>query len=341
MDMDIDWCLTCEKHIVRYSPNLCSFNSPPFQNGSSPYCSPACQNRAGPSNELHIYDGTSSEDYSSIAGDEDDGDVIFHLIDSAEPTTSRWLGSDAAGISAWAADIPTGAPPPRDIQSPDDQSSFYSFSRSTYRPSPPNLLKNPRRIVPPSLSMTIPPTAPRTPSTPMVTPRRQQSTTSIAPSANASMGQTSLNSAATESSLATPASSNPVPISCVSRQPSVLDDMYIQVRSWASPSPAPIPSTQQPQPPVTPMNLPKATPKPRPSQFPPVTITSSSHSCHGFADQSAVYWMACPVLDQLATKPPHHYEPFRGRPLPTDIPLRRDDHPSYRTRGRKPSRADA
>jgi hypothetical protein len=338
MDMDIDWCLTCEKHIVRHSPIPCSFNSPPFQNGPSLYCSSACQNRAGPSNESHIYDGISSEDYSSIAGAENDDDVIFHPVDSAEPTTSRWLGSDAAGISAWAADIPSGAPPLGDIQSPDDQSSFYSFSRSTYRPSPPNLLKNPRRIVPPSLSMTTPTTAPPTPSTPMVTPKRQQSTTSIAPSPNASMGQVSLNSAATESSLATPASSNPVPISCASRQPSVLDDMYIQVRSWASPSPAPIPSTQQLQ---LPMNLPKATPKPRPSQVPPVRIMSSSRSCYGFADQSTAYWMAGTVLDQLATKPPHHYESFRGRPLPNDIPLRHDDHPSYRTRGRKPSRADA
>ncbi|KIM44904.1 hypothetical protein M413DRAFT_9138 [Hebeloma cylindrosporum] len=317
MDMDIDWCLTCEKHI----------------NGSSPYCSLAC---AGPWNEAHIY----SDEDSSVAGDEDDDDVILHTIDPAEPTTSRWLGSDSAGISAWAADIPSGAPPPGDIHSPDDEeSSFFSFSRSTYRPSPPNLLKTPRQIVPPSLSMTTPPAPPPTPSTPVVTPKRQQSTASIAPSADASMGQTSLNSAATESSLATPASSNPVPISCASRRPSILDDMYIQVRSWVSPSPAPIPSTQQPQLPVTPMNLPKATPKPRSSQFRPVTIISSSHSSHGFADQSAVYWMAGTVLDQFAIKPPH--ESFRGRTLPNDIPLRHDDHPSYRTRGRKPSRADA
>jgi len=334
--MDIDWCLTCEKHTVRYFSIPCSSNSPPFQNNSKPYCSPACQNRAGPSNEPYIYDGIPSEDYSSIIGDEDDRDVIFHPIDSAEPTTSRWLGSDSAGISAWAADIPSGAPPPGDQ---DDSSSFYSFSGSTFRPSPPNLLKNPRRTVHPSLSMTTPPVAPHTPSTPMITPKRQQSTTSIAPSANASMGQTS---AATESSLATPASSNPVPISCASRKPSVLDNMYIQVRSWASPSLAPFPSTQRPQPPVTPMNRPKAPPKPHhPSHFRPVTIMSSSHSSHGFSDPSAIYWTTGAVLDQFATKPPHHSESFRGRPLPNDIPLRHDDHPSYRTRGRKPSRADA
>jgi len=278
----------------------------------------------------HINRETSSKDCSSIAGEEDGDDVIFHPIDSAEPT-SRWFGSDSAGISAWAADIPSGAPP-GDVQSLDDQSSFYSFSNSTYRPLPPNLLKNPPRIVPPSLSMTTPPVAAPVPSTPVLTPRRQQSATSIAPSANTSMGQTSLTSAVTESSLATPASSNPVPIACVSQKPSVLEDMYVQVRSWVSPLPVPIASTQRPQPQVTPTDLPKATPKPLPS---------SSHPSHGFTNQSAVYWVPSTVLtnQQYATKRPRRYEPSRGRQL--DVPLPHDDHPSFRTRGRRASRAAA
>jgi len=50
MDIDIDWCLTCEKHI----------------NGPSPYCSLVCKNRASPSIKRHIYREVYPEDFSSF-----------------------------------------------------------------------------------------------------------------------------------------------------------------------------------------------------------------------------------------------------------------------------------
>lgn len=57
--LDVEWCLTCGKNIVRYLPVSCS---PPFQSGSTPYCSPACQMFEGTfKNECH--DGNSSEIY--------------------------------------------------------------------------------------------------------------------------------------------------------------------------------------------------------------------------------------------------------------------------------------
>ncbi|KDR67934.1 hypothetical protein GALMADRAFT_146678 [Galerina marginata CBS 339.88] len=325
MDIDIDWCLTCEKRVE----------------GDSPYCSPDCHDRAGPS---HYYYSQSDHLSSSILdNDDDEDDVIFHTIDDAAhtPQSYRWTGNDSAGISAWAADIPSGAPA-GGISSPtDDSSSFYSLSGGTYRQPPPNLLKTQRRLVPPTLSVATPPSVLPPPSTPMVTPKRQMS--SAAQPGNASTGHTSLRSAATESSLvATPASSQPVPIAAASRRPSIIDDMYCHVRSWVSPSPAPVSTKPHPQTPVLRVDLQKFAFPPRTTTFPPVKIVSSPQSLRGFSEQSAGCWVAGPVLvEQPQTKRPNIYEPSRGRKPTTELPFRHDDHPSFRTRGRKASRAAA
>ncbi|KAF8972615.1 hypothetical protein BDZ97DRAFT_1752500 [Flammula alnicola] len=326
MDCDIDWCLTCEKRVE----------------GSSPYCSEECQNRAGPSLEPQFY-YQQSEQYSSNYDDDDDDldddDVIFHSIDaSSAQHSSRWLGNDQAGISAWAAEIPAGASAGDSSSPNDDSSSFHSPSTPHFRPPPPNLITPHRRAVPPSLSMTTPPSAPQPPSSPWSPP----SASNRQPQ---SMGQTSLRTAATESSLATPASSHPVPIISTSRKPSMLEGMYSHVRSWVSPSPALVSTKQRTPLPVLSLDPPtKSTSQlTRSSNLLPVTVISSPHLSHGFPDQSAVCWMAGTVLiDQTAAKLPSFYEqPSRGRTLNSPSPFRHDDHPSFRTRGRKASRAAA
>ncbi|KAF8961186.1 hypothetical protein BDZ97DRAFT_1829978 [Flammula alnicola] len=133
MDIDVDWCLTCSKRIQ----------------GSSPYCSPHCQDLAGPSIQPPYY--------------------YQEEEDNATPTPhhSQWT-NDSTGISAWAAEIPSGAPE-GGISSPcDDSPSFYSLSGGTYGQPPP------------SLSVATPPPLP---SSDIEDTPEQRIATSLAPSA--------------------------------------------------------------------------------------------------------------------------------------------------------------
>ncbi|KAF8159754.1 hypothetical protein B0H34DRAFT_674060 [Crassisporium funariophilum] len=315
--MDIDWCLTCEKRVE----------------GSSPYCSPDCQSRAGPSTSPYYF-----QEPSEIYSDEDDEEnIIFHPIDEAPIEPSRWTGNDSAGISAWAAEIPAGAPAGAVSSSWDDSSSLYSSSSATYRP--PNLLKPNRQAVPPSLCTAAPQTPSPPPlSTPMVTPKRHNySTDSVLYSAgNVSMGQTSLRSAATESSLATPASSHPMPISG-SRKPSNLGFILSHVQSWVPPTPSLAPAKQRANLPAQRAESKKFTVLASTNKSSPVKVVSSPHSQHGFSDENAICWMSSTILLE---QPSAKRVPSRGRRFAHELPLH-DEHPSFRARGRKASRAVA
>ncbi len=44
--MDVDWCLTCERHLVRLFPFLHLLDLIVTQSGNWTYCSPECQRRA-------------------------------------------------------------------------------------------------------------------------------------------------------------------------------------------------------------------------------------------------------------------------------------------------------
>ncbi|KAF8899651.1 hypothetical protein CPB84DRAFT_1780335 [Gymnopilus junonius] len=320
MDIDLDWCLTCEKRL----------------HDSALYCSSECRQRASP-------EASQSYDHQTEQVDSLEDHIIFHTIDRA-PSPSRWTGNDSAGISAWAAQVPSGAPAGA-ISSPTEEfSSFDSpLSGATYRqPPPPFLLKPHRRLVPPSLSLASPPSALPPLSTPMeLSPKRHTSLHSLTQAAIASTGQTSLRTAATESSLvATPASSQPVPIASASRKPSVLDDMYSHVRSWVYPSPTFVHTKLPPQTPFPPSEEVKFSLQARTTLLPPAKIISYPHSLHGFADQSTICWMAGTVVVEQPTKP-NTCEPSRGCKLPVEGPYHHDEHPSFRTRGRKASRAAA
>ncbi|PPQ94622.1 hypothetical protein CVT25_009353 [Psilocybe cyanescens] len=316
MELDCDWCLTCEKHIEN----------------DSPYCSLECQERAAPSEQGYCHQEQYSEHPSSLADEDNDAEVIYHPI---EESSFRWAGNDFAGISAWASQVPYGAP--AGVSSPcEDVQSFCSPQGSTYRPPPPSLLSHHRRTLPPSLSMATPPHVRPPPSNPMLTPKRQPSFASITPTGNASMGQTSLRSAATGSSLvATPYSSQPVPIV---RKQSLLDGMYSHVRSWVSPAPV----QQRPQTPVLRVNPSKLISHARSTAVFPVKVVSSPRSSCDVSEKSALCWMTSTVVVKpTLQEKPCLSKPQRGRKLVTDLPFRHDDHPSFRTRGRKASRAAA
>lgn len=225
-------------------------------------------------------------------------------------------------IQVWAAQIPPGPPP--------GESDLDPCS-----PKTPSLLKSHRHVLPPTLAMSTPHQASvQSPSssTPLITPKRHSSVNSVA-AQYASMGDTS--AATTESSIATPASAHNIP----SRKPSVLNLVYDQVRSWVAPSPIALSSQQhlkslhQQHPPTD-----KERVQPRPSVL---TIPHNSPlNPHILSDQTTVCWVAgTVVLDSKPSRSFHDY-PISSSPSPNSRGPEAH-HSSFRTRGRKASRAAA
>jgi len=280
MDIDLDWCLTCEKRV----------------DGPSPYCSPQC----GP------YDDPIDVD--------DDESVVSDIFFSDH--ASRWLGNGSAGIEAWAREIPAGPPAGPASTQCSPSASEYSFSSNSYRPQ---LLTSSHRAVPPALCKPTPRPQPAPLSTPIVTPQPYQSANGMAQTnPDSIISKISLKSALTESSIATPASTHPMPIS---RKPSLIGDMYNHVRSWVSPSPAIfVPAQYQQQ-------------RHYPPPLPTVEFTKypTTHP-----DPS---WMSGPET-KPPSKRPHQTPRARSR-LVSELALLHDEHPSFRTRGRRASRAAA
>ena len=254
--------------------------------------------------------------------DEDDKSIIVHTVDdvSRRPlpeTPSRWTGNDSAGISAWAAEVPYG-PPAEQSRSP---------LHRVYRP--PQLLSRNPRVVPPSLCKNTPRVIPPL-SSPLQTPKPSH------PTVHASTtSRRSLKSVLTESSLATPASSQLVPIS-TTKQPLDLRSIYSHVRSWVTPSS----SLVQLKPATSPNKVKsfKLTPSVRPR---PVKVVSPPDTPHGLLDDSPVHWKAsATLLEQPYKRAPEHRQ-LRERRLPPGFPRLADQDPSFRARGRKASRAVA
>ncbi|KZT70746.1 hypothetical protein DAEQUDRAFT_764323 [Daedalea quercina L-15889] len=138
--MDVNWCLVCDRHID--------------VEGNSPYCSRECYTAARSSTSSALaspayrpFDNVpAAESISEL-----DCDLCSRFESSISSTErSRWIGKGAAGIYAWARDVPPGPP-----SGPD-----HSVSTADLRP--PKLLQTTRRPVPPSLCMskTIPAPAP-------------------------------------------------------------------------------------------------------------------------------------------------------------------------------------
>ncbi|KAF8661262.1 hypothetical protein AX16_001365 [Volvariella volvacea WC 439] len=214
IDMDTNWCLTCDRHFE----------------GDGPYCSLSCENIAinqQPStsrSHLHYSSPSEEEDGDELDWvDCDEFDEDEHLVVEAA-AKAPWVGNGTEGIRAWAETVPLGAPVD------DDTTPNGTPSSALCRP--PRLLI-PQRPVPPSLCMSTPQPAKPQPSQPILTPQQQYATLSMNQSVDAvsSMGKISLHSAASESTLATPISSHSVPISS-----SVLGNIASRMASWVAPS---------------------------------------------------------------------------------------------------------
>ncbi|KIK07729.1 hypothetical protein K443DRAFT_672991 [Laccaria amethystina LaAM-08-1] len=250
--------------------------------------------------------------------------------------------NNSAAIIAWAAAIPLGPAgtplgPPSPTPTPppvhSSSSSTYSFSTSACRP--PQLLR-PHRPVPPTLCMSTPvTTAPPSPTLPIQTFHKPLTCPSIL-TLSKSIGNVSLLSAATEASLATPASANPMPISA-SCNKSFIGSIASHVRSWVSPLPALAFSSQQKTPPPPPrVDTAKFTVLSKKHHLSPLKSKSPSYDDDN--DNLPVCWMSSTVLvdTKSAFNEPKHP---RGRRRASELSLRNDDHPSFRARGRKMSRA--
>jgi len=117
--MDLDWCLTCSKHI----------DAPGTQ-----YCSARCM----PSPSRPVFSPLNADDWNDSEDDEEEAPIYHHIQDTSSLTKCT------KGIAAWAANVPSGAPPSQISATP----SSSSFQPKLLRPS-----SSSRRPVPPALSM--------------------------------------------------------------------------------------------------------------------------------------------------------------------------------------------
>lgn len=218
-----------------------------IQEGIGPYCSPECQDIAGP---VHNHDT----------------DIIYHSI---APVHSRWSGIGPAAIRAWAAEIDTSSiAPPRP---PKPRSPRPSTSRL------PALMHRKQRPAPPALSIsTIRPALP-SPSRPIRTPPQLRPADFLNQSQE-SLGKASFASGATESTLATPASSSPsVPVTPHHQKSSVFAALANHVCSWVSPTTAALASAS---------GLVKNTTESQKPKFTVVARTRHSPALDIYADES-------------------------------------------------------
>ncbi|KAF9820889.1 hypothetical protein IEO21_01116 [Rhodonia placenta] len=174
--MDINWCLTCNRHI----------DSDP----SVPYCSRVCYASDQPSSSS-VYPCLRQAEYASAATsvcDSDDYDESEYEPSLPSTERSQWIGKGAAGIEAWARNVHPGPPCPLE----------HALSTSDLRPK---LLLPHRRPIPPTLCMSKTDPAPPAPSKPILTPHR-----SLASQCTPGASTASYTTPASSLSLATPVS---------------------------------------------------------------------------------------------------------------------------------------
>ncbi|KIM74666.1 hypothetical protein PILCRDRAFT_827994 [Piloderma croceum F 1598] len=310
--MDTDWCLSCGLHVA----------------SDALYCSPECLSRAhdrpSVSSPTHMSTPKNISSLYTLSDTDSDADAVYHDIQDA---SLRHRDSDDAGIRAWAANIPHGA---SDGTASSDSSGGSSRATSPPPRRTPKLLLFNRRPAAASLCMSTPHPQFPPPSKPIVAPSPSIASLKLVKSAGDVGSSTS--SGITDSVVATPSSAGVG--NHISQQdpkyhtPHVLDALAIHVRSWVSPLP-------QPQPKCTPLTR---------AAKPPAFTLGPRVVLHGDSDQSVsddlpahdAWWVSeesnvendCRVVKRKTsqiTRP-------RGQYLECD-------HPAYRARGRKISRA--
>ena len=319
--MDTDWCLHCSRRFVSHnsppSPSTSLTLSPDPQDGGlqGAYCSQECFQRDHPN--------SSVPSLSHFA-------PLPLVRDAPSPDPIRWMGNDHAGILAWARDVSPGLPS-------DDRDQTPSHPRKTSRPK---LLSVPhRRPLPPSLSVASPHTVRPEPSKPIRAPYPSSSH----PFPHRSLDSSSITTSLLTDSVATPVSTLDHPLS---QKTSLLGALATQVRSWVAPTRLPAKPDRAPHgPSIHGIDPPPFTVFARAHRGPlaildedilPSTAIGKHDDWDNEGDLLAGWYASRVVVSTDDHKPK---VPFR--PTPAASPLDIDDHPAFRTRGRKPSRAYA
>lgn len=297
--MDTDWCLHCSR---RFDGGL-----------QGAYCSQECFQRDHPN--------------SSVPSLSHFAPLPLVVDDALSPSPTRWMGNDHAGILAWAREVSPGLPS-------DDRDQTPSHSRKTSRPK---LLSVPhRRPLPPSLSVASPHTVRPEPSKPIRAPHPSSSH----PLPHRSLDGSSITTSLLTDSVATPVSTLDHPLS---QKTSLLGALATHVRSWVAPTRLPAkPDRASHGPSIHGVDPPAFTVFARAHRGPLAVLDedilpSAAIGKHDDWDNEGdllAGWYASRVVRTDDHKPK---VPFR--PTPAASPLDIDDHPAFRTRGRKPSRA--
>ncbi|KAI0716014.1 hypothetical protein C8T65DRAFT_738261 [Cerioporus squamosus] len=189
--VDLNWCLACG---CRIELDVCT-----------PYCSQSCLNSDRPSTSAHkSYTPLSSfvaAEPESVFDDDDEDSFLdqcpqdAHLAHPASPSRNTWIGRGDAGIRAWASSIPRGASP-----------ELEETPSGTLKPK---LLLQPPDVKP-SLYMSRAQPAPPEPSRPILTPQQSLPSLSRDSSSIPSTSMVSLTTGASSFSVVTPATRSEV-----------------------------------------------------------------------------------------------------------------------------------
>ncbi|KII85791.1 hypothetical protein PLICRDRAFT_56274 [Plicaturopsis crispa FD-325 SS-3] len=367
--MDTEWCLRCSKRISGSKP-YCSqhcFALDQPEHASSSAAPPAP--RVLPSDCDAV-----PEDL--FLADDSDRSVVIDVADAQSPI--EWHGKGDAGIRAWARAVPAG--PPVSVPTPPSRVNSISTRCSSPLASPPQppskarprvvktistpkLLHAQRRPMPPTLCMSTPQPERPCPSLPVTTP--QQHMEALAHAARSYCEPSST------------APSSPCPTTPpVDPRSSVFDTFATQVRSWCAPSPhlhdrksmkaarlsdAQTTSKSSTERPFTVIATHHPTaPLPLPSSVPPYDDSSDSLGSASSSVPDSLLddmdWIASsskPIHRGSAAEkeeefidPDGSQRPWSRRlafPLGHHLApqLSVQEHPAFRNRGRKPSRAVA
>ncbi|KAI0641872.1 hypothetical protein C8Q79DRAFT_1003322 [Trametes meyenii] len=310
MDADLDWCLTCGCRIE--------------VNGySQAYCSPQCHNveMSSPSAVPFYPSSNRTSSYASEPSHlEDELCYLDDCSDTQLPSASRntWIGRGEAGILVWAQSVSPGAPC-------DDEPATLTVR--------PKLIDRARGPVKPSLCMSRAQPSPSEPSRPILTPQQSLPSLSRDSTYTNSASVLSLTTGSSSYSLATPATGSVVgSLAAFDSRPAVgksglLGGLKAHLRAFSS---AAAPKEKQRSTTVTRRDS-DAEVAPRPAQK-TIRRAPSPVSFYHMPEEYAPTKRK-EAGTRAATKENATPAPVSKRPTAAV-----EEHPAFRSRGRKASR---
>ncbi|KAK7679459.1 hypothetical protein QCA50_017513 [Cerrena zonata] len=345
--IDVNWCLNCACHI----------------DGTAAYCSRECL--SAHTNPIHMHSQPipipskpSSSSYSyrlprqppprsvTVSVDEEEQDDDLDFFDQVpqrspkpfvpcQPSKSAWIGKGVAGIPIWAQDV---------IPGPPEETEPRPVSRSRSSPSTPTSSLRPKllqgRRPTPTVYMSKTEPAPPVPSMPICTPQQRltplthSSHPSLPTTSSQSMTNASLTSLTTgiSTSIATPASEDPENLpSAETHKPNFIGTLTAHLASWACSSPASSKVLHQHNNKDKSLRSKTVTRRPQPA---PSTSYASRASQISRPQQQQQRRAYSPIPFFVFDVP----APSMKEKCSSGWGEKTDEHPAFKTRGRKPNR---